>query len=180
MKVFILIIMALPGLVAAASEEFTVAELQQIQAYKVDIANSCRKQMKGIDSLPDEPSIRKWASTIDSSDHCACAANRFVENLTPVILRTAGPEQLAALLKRSSNECAIPVFKSTFKGFCLDRVAELAKRDGSDPAAGQISCQCVQSEIDAITIDSYEEFTTDASLLSTLQRCGLEKPETKD
>ena len=173
MKVCILMVVALLVVAVAAAEEFTAPELQQVQALKVKIENACREQMKGIESLPDEPSIRKWASMIDSSDRCACAANRFVENLTPVILRKAGPEQLAALLKRSGNECAMAVFRSSFKGFCLDRVAELAKRDGSDPGAGQVSCQCVQSENDAIAIDSYEEFTTDASLLSTLQRCGL-------
>jgi hypothetical protein len=197
MKKTILAIIVISFGTTVAAEEFTAAELKQVQAIRTSLENSCREELnQKIQTLPkDAPAIAKWISRIADSDaYCVCASDRFSKNLTPDILRHGTEEQGAALVKQSGTECVVPRLKSTFSEFCSELVSEIPGADRSAETARNNFCRCLQSDIDLVTTQSFEAFVSNTiseyrtyqqtqkipaaargtSLLSSMQHCGLE------
>jgi hypothetical protein len=197
MKKTILAIIVISFGSTVAAEEFTAAELKQVQAIRTSLENSCREQLKQkIQTLPkDAPAVAKWISRItDSDDYCVCASDRFSQNVTPDILRHGTEEQGAALAKQSGTECVVPRLKSTFSEFCSELLSEIPGTDRSAETAKSSFCRCLQSDIDLLTTQSFEAFVSNTiseyrtyqqtrqipatargtSLLSSMQHCGLD------
>lgn len=161
---------------ACAAEQFTAAELKQIEAFQTTLENSCREQSKQmeqkIQALPERaPAFARLLSRLTVSDnYCACASRRFSENITPDIVRHGTEEQGAALVKRSGTECVLPKFKSLFEDFCFDMVSEIRSTATSDEVAGTDFCRCLQSDLDSITVESFESFESFEAFVSNSLR----------
>src|SRR5262245_26140348 len=96
----VLLVLALPAVAVAAEDEFTEAELKQVQSFQSLVEKACRDGIdEKLQSLPNQAvSVARWMTEITSTgDYCGCASRHFGENITPTALRSADEQQLAAV-----------------------------------------------------------------------------------
>jgi hypothetical protein len=200
MKRGIVMLLVLASQLAMAGEEFTAGERQALNDLVVSLESSCREGMQGVSSkIPENaPALARWMGQItQSADYCPCTMRHVRDKMTPALMRSGTEEELKRLITVSGTECILPVFKSTYRGMCLEMLAEIEKVAVKASVPGPEMCDCVQADIDQVTVDSYAEYhrksledyreyqrtrvppTAGNSIVASMNRCGWAKVRKK-
>lgn len=182
------------------ASEFTQQEKNEILNLRLQIDESCKTNLKSIpavEGIKDANKMLAWINELaNSSDYCYCLGQKFQENISPELMRNGSEQDGKNLILNSGKLCMIEKLKATTPNFCQAFLLDMKNisKDSKKIHKLEEVCSCVQKSIDSISIENFDQFTSQTvidyreyrdtgklsstnanSLLGSMNNCGMKK-----